>query len=330
MADNDQLVDANNDDDIFVYTGGRAPHDVRRAKIDESVDTIATDAFRDCEQLIEVKGHNKLKKIEHAAFRRCRSLRRLTEMGEVKEIEDYAFGGCTALSDVDFDKLEIIGDGFTVYWGAFAGCKLRSINLPSIKTVGAYAFASCTALTDAVFGEDLERIKGGTFTGCTSLRRIAIPLNDSISVGNRAFYGCDNLSRIDIVGEGIYKTISSFHLESWKNEMNNGIERINQTLPDTRSAEKTTAIRQWIRFVHLRMEHYKVEHKMLLKEAMTLLELALWKAKLLNEEGRKCKDAEEKKPKKAKIDVNSAKKEHRVTCGANIVIKNVLPFLALE
>lgn len=58
-------------------------------------------------------------------------------------------------------------------------------------------------------------------------------------------------------------------------------------------------------------------------------ELALWKAKLLDEEGRKCK-AEEKKSKKAKIDENSARKEHRVTCGANIVIKNVLPFLALE
>ena len=32
-----------------------------------------------------------------------------------------------------------------------------------------------------------------------------------------------------------------------------------------------------------RMDHYKSEHQTLLKEAMTLLELALWKAKLLNE-----------------------------------------------
>ena len=79
-----------------------------------------------------------------------------------------------------------------------------------------------------------------------------------------------------------------------------------------------------------RMEHYKTEHHVLLKEAMVLLEIALWKAKLLDEEGRKCEDAEEKKPEKAKIDINSARNEHRVTCGANIVIKNVLPFLALE
>ena len=51
---------------------------------------------------------------------------------------------------------------------------------------------------------------------------------------------------------------------------------------------------------------------------MKQLKLALGKAKLLNEEGTKCEDAGEKKSKKAKIDVNSAKKEHTVTCGANI------------
>ena len=63
---------------------------------------------------------------------------------------------------------------------------------------------------------------------------------------------------------------------------------------------------------------------------MTLLELALWKAKLLYGEGKCNLEEEGKKSKKAKIDVDSARKEHRVTCGANIVIKNVLPFLALK
>jgi hypothetical protein len=77
------------------------------------------------------------------------------------------------------------------------------------------------------------------------------------------------------------------------------------------------------------MEHYKSEHKILLKEAMTLLELALWKAKLLNEgEEKKCKV--NVATKKVKIDAEAARKEHRVTCGASIVIKNVLTFLALK
>jgi len=35
------------------------------------------------------------------------------------------------------------------------------------------------------------------------------------------------------------------------------------------------------------------------------------------------------KAKKAKIDIQSERNERRVTSGANIVIKNVLPFLEL-
>jgi hypothetical protein len=80
------------------------------------------------------------------------------------------------------------------------------------------------------------------------------------------------------------------------------------------------------------MEHYKTEHKMLVKVAMTLLELALWKAKLLlNEAIEKKFSNVDDVTTKAKIDAKAARKEHRFTCGASIiVIKNVLPFLALK
>jgi hypothetical protein len=56
---------------------------------------------------------------------------------------------------------------------------------------------------------------------------------------------------------------------------------------------------------------------MLVKEAMMLLELALWKAKLVNEAGeKKCNINEVTK--KAKIDAEAARKEHRVTCGVQV------------
>ena len=118
----------------------------------------------------------------------------------------------------------------------------------------------------------------------------------------------------------------SEQLQEFKiHKMREAIDRINQTLLGL--GRRAGGINRWIRSVLRDMEHYKVEHKVLVKEAMVLLELALWKAKLLDEEGRKC-EAEEKMSQKAKIE--SARNEHRVTCGANIVIKNVLPFLALE
>jgi hypothetical protein len=326
MADNELLDDdVGGGDDIFVYTGGEqeVPFGVKRVRIAENVDTISRWSFDGCRQLIEVEGHNRLKKIEQGAFDNCTSLRRVTKMRGVIEMETDAFSGCSALSELEFDKLEIIGEG------TFAYCKLGSINLPSIKRIGEYAFGSCHALTDVVFGKDLEVIEESAFYECPALTHIVIPLKDGLIVEDEAFCGCQNLSRVNILDGEIHKIISSLHLESWRNAMQEVIDRINQLLPDTPAIEKGEDIQVWIESVHRRMEHYKGEHQTLLKEAMVLLELALWKAKLLNEgEEKKCKV--NVVAKKARSDTEAARKEHRVTCGASIVIKNVLPFLALK
>ena len=300
-------------EDIFVYTGGEqeVPRDVKRVRIAENVDTVPRDAFRFCQKLLEVKGHDMLKKIEIAAFHGCRRLRRVMKMNDVIEIERSAFYGCNALSDLEFGKLEIIG------YSSFECCRsLRSIYLPSVRRVERSAFDGCTALTDAVFGEDLEWISLAAFLD-SALRRIAIPLKDNL-IYFHAFDNCHNLSRVDIVG-GIHETISSLHMKSWRDEMKEEIDRMNKTIPQIQASEKTTTIQEWIRSVIDRMEHYKAEHQILLEKAMTLLELALWKAKLEENESN--------------IDAGSlevVRKQHRVTCGASIVINNVLPFLVLK
>lgn len=80
----------------------------------------------------------------------------------------------------------------------------------------------------------------------------------------------------------------SFLTNSFRNEMKDEIVRIDQTLPNIEATSLfTTTIQQWITRVLGGMEHYKFEHHTLVKEAMMLLELALWKAKLLNEAGEK-------------------------------------------
>ena len=112
MADN-QLLNNNGvdgGDEIFVYTGGeqQVPRDVKRVRIAENVDTIPARTLNACTQLIEVEGHDKIMKIEGLAFGHCSALRTLTKMTGVKEIGAWAFDRCSALSDLDFDKLEII------------------------------------------------------------------------------------------------------------------------------------------------------------------------------------------------------------------------------
>ena len=113
--------------------------------------------------------------------------------------------------------------------------------------------------------------------------------------------------------------------------MNEAIQRINQILPSTNQHEKADEIVQWIRSVISRIDHYKAEHRVLLKKATTLLELALWKAKLAGftaDDDKKC--PVENTAKKAKIDVAGTRKEARITSGADIIIKNVLPYLKME
>jgi len=239
----------------------------------------------------------------------------------VKVIKAGAFCDCRGLTEVEFGvELETIGES------AFYNCtSLTRITMPCVRNIGNYAFANCRQLMDLELPEGLETIGEHAFHNCQRLGRISIPLKDGM-IEDDAFAFCPKLSTVDLVG-GIHNTIASLHLENWRNEMNGEINRINQTLPTPTigGIRMTAAIKQWIRSVIRRLNHCKAEHKALLKEATTLLELALWKAKI----GEKEKFLGEVKAKKAKIDIQSERNERRVTSGANVVIKNVLPLLEL-
>ena len=104
------------------------------------------------------------------------------------------------------------------------------------------------------------------------------------------------------------------------------ITSINRVLPLTSEDEKSEEINTWMSSVNNKLACFKAKHMILLQEATTLLELALWKAKLSEKED----NCAEGRTKKARVDVDCRRKEERITCGANTVIKNVLPFLQLE
>ena len=310
------------DGDIFIYRGGRAPQHVTitHVLIDESVNEIEDWAFNHCENLVQVDTHNGLRKVGMNAFWFCSSLRRINLKSAV-EIGYGAFFGC-GLESVEFgDMLETIGQI------AFDGCNsLTHLQLPSIITIGKYAFSDSERLTDVELSERLQTIGACAFCNCESLQRIAMPLKRDLFVLDddleryNQFDRCDQLTRVDLVG-GIHETVASLHMESWRTDMTAEINRINQVLPNTPAGEKTNEIKQWMDSVMDKMDHYKAEHYRHVKEGISLLELALWKAKL--------DENDERKTKKVKLDAESARKERRITCGADTVIKNVLPFLQL-
>ena len=326
-------MDDGGDNNIFVFLGGNQEvpsRVVTHAIIDPSVKIVRRRAFYRRYVLVSIIFHDGVEIIETEAFYNCESLSGRVKLLGVREIGYRAFDGCLALSDVEFgDRLETIGNR------AFRYCNsLRSIKIPSVRTVHAHAFRNCWQLRDVEFGIDLERLGFNSFSDCEHLWRIVIPLKDNLfpidtnEQQYNQFEGCNNLTTVDIVGaEGIHNTISSFLIDSWRDEMIEVIGRINLELPNTYADEKTNAIRLWIRSVINRLEHYKAEHNRLLKEHMTLLELAIWKAKL---DEREDDDSTQRvQRKRAKIDVKSSREEKRITSGADIIIKNVLPFLKL-
>jgi hypothetical protein len=61
-----------------------------------------------------------------------------------------------------------------------------------------------------------------------------------------------------------------------------------------------------------------------LKQVTTILEIALWKMKM-NEKSHQ--DLTTQSQKKIKTDKSSSRQQYRVTCGADVVIGYVVPFL---
>ena len=322
----------------FTYTGldGEViPHNATHIIVQAR--KVRARAFYGHRNIVKVICHDHVEMIEQEAFGCCSRLRRVIMRG-VKKIVGSAFHCCHALENVECDNLEIIREY------AFSWCEsLRSINLPSARILERGAFGRCDILTNAKFGSKLERIDVEAFYLCDSLERITIPLKDGLFNHDDIFQGCDDLHKVDLVEGELHETIAALHLEEWRNDMNEEIDSINKILPNTPSGgwdsehdelgvddgdpgEKAQEIRRWIRSVLRRLDHYKTEHHKLLKEATTLLELALWKAKLdendggnLANEGLRMTRSHRKR----------AREEICVTSGADVVIKNVLPFLQL-
>jgi hypothetical protein len=204
------------------------------------------------------------------------------------------------------------------------------MNLPSVKIVEERAFDGCIHLVDMTFGDKLESIGWGAFDDCRDLTRITIPLKDGMIAYDHIFSGCLKLSSVDLVGD-LHQSIAALHLEEWRDEMSEEIKRINHILPNTdagtslldddESGEKAREIRLWITSVLQKIEDYKAEHRTLLKDASTTLELALWKSRLSGDNNDVPSEGDE-----------NGRAECRNNCGADmcIIIPNILSFLNIE
>lgn len=154
----------------------------------------------------------------------------------VTEIDDYAFSGCSKITSISIPN-SVWNIGFC----AFSGCKgLREIHISDLAAwcelsfydlldyVGDSPFHYATELylngklvTDLIVPENTTHIGAHTFEGYEKLRSVVLHKGIE-AIYKSAFYGCTNLTSVNIPEDAYYIGPYAFDDTSWYENMPEG------------------------------------------------------------------------------------------------------------
>ncbi len=212
--------------------------------IGNAVSTIGFGAFSNCTGLTSVAFNadsctNTGNNPSYGAFSGCTIAATLSIGDNVKSIPAYMFNGFTGLTGVLTipDSVKSIGDC------AFQNCSgLTSLTIGNaVSTIGYNAFSNCTGLTSVAFnadsctnmgndyskpvfsgcttvatlsiGDNVKVIPQNAFNGLTGLQGTLIVPDSVVSIGNCAFKGCSNLTKL-VIGKSVREILSG---SNWSN-----------------------------------------------------------------------------------------------------------------
>ena len=196
-------------DAFTIYGGG-----LTKVTISSGIETIGSEAFKDCKKLKEVTIEEGAKTIAYQAFYGCKSIKSLVIPASVETLTgnentfsgEGSFKGCNALTSLKIGAK-------TIGSGAFKGCEnLEEVTIEEgVKTIAYQAFYGCKNIKSLVIPASVETLAGnentfsdkGSFEGCSALASLKIGAK---TIGRGAFKGCENLEKVTIE-EGV-KTIA--------------------------------------------------------------------------------------------------------------------------
>ena len=256
----------------FEYTGKEereeVPRDVTIVRFHSSVTEVAEDIFKGCKQLKKVVLNDGLQKIGNHSFYYCSKLEHINFPFTLIEVGASEFCGGAMKNIVLNEGLMKIGVG------AFRNCTLlESITIPStITEIWGHTFAYCRNLRSVGLHEGIQSIHYRAFGNCPSLERFMFP----------------NLSyRLDaIMQTGQYADVEN-KIDNIRGlvERRGSIRRLHLVV-QRRGSELFVSDVIWVQspnWIRTRGILGQIDQLLTyyeLREATTLLELAMWKAKM--------------------------------------------------
>ncbi len=145
--------------------------------------------------------------VSENAFENCTALKRLTIPASVTVFDNDAFKGCTSLSTV-------------VYNGTaeqFLAIKFGNDLASPMHYASSITIAG--AVGDMQIGEGVTAIPAGAFRG-SQISSIIIP-ESVTSIGANAFYGCESLTHIEVLGKIVRLGADAFTGTGYYNDLEN-------------------------------------------------------------------------------------------------------------
>lgn len=179
---------------------------VTHVRIPDSIEQIQTRAFYQCSSLEQIMWGQSpsVKILADECFRACLKLRSSTETIP----EGVGFIGFEAFRDCHMFRTLVIPNTVSdIRGGAFYNCtSLADVTLSNaLKSIPERCFGYCSSLDGVIIPDSVTEIRENAFYRCSVLR--SINTNNAETVGNSAFYDCQNLDNVTL-GKGL-KTIGN-------------------------------------------------------------------------------------------------------------------------
>ena len=213
---------------VSAFSGTNPAHPrFKEIQIPNSVETIGTNAFQNCQDLESITLPASLKTIESSAFSDCLNLSEIKLPTSLKAIQSYVFDGCSSLETVFYDGSLAqwsrinTSNGFlgfshpslvmNDYTAQFIPVKDENDPNPPPKTVTITKYTgteSTVILPSTINSWPVTKIGEDALKDNTTITSVTIP--DSVTeIGSNAFAGCTNLTSVNYAGDWSNLTIQS-------------------------------------------------------------------------------------------------------------------------